>query len=284
MYTRREIGRMLVAAPLAAAAFAKIDSKVRGVMMGAQSYSFRELPERTVDAAINAYKECGLGYAELWQGHLEPADRAKADEWRKDPPLDELKQVRKKFDDAGIELYAFNYSFRKNWSDEEIENGFKMAQAMHVNRITASTNPSLAKRIDKYAQQYKVHVGMHNHSNMKADELARPEDFAEAMNGTSKYIGINLDIGHFTAAGFDPLSYLEQHHDRIITLHIKDRKKNQGPNMPFGEGDTNIKGVLKALETKKYAIPAMIEYEYKGTDPIAEVKKCYAYMKQALES
>jgi L-ribulose-5-phosphate 3-epimerase UlaE len=73
-------------------------------------------------------------------------------------------------------------------------------------------------------------------------------------------------------------------HKDIVTLHIKDRKKNHGANMPFGEGDTNIKGVLQLLKTKKYPIPANIEYEYKGADTVAEVKKCYEYCKAALAS
>jgi sugar phosphate isomerase/epimerase len=123
---------------------------------------------------------------------------------------------------------------------------------------------------------------MHNHSNIKPDEFARPEDFAAAMEGMSDYIAINLDIGHFTAANFDPVAYLNGHHKDILTLHIKDRKKDQGPNVPFGEGDTPIKEVLQTLKTKKYKIPAMIEYEYKGTDTIAEMKKCLDYCKEAL--
>ena len=90
------------------------------------------------------------------------------------------------------------------------------------------------------------------------------------------------DIGHFTAAGFDPLEYLEKMHKNIVTLHIKDRKKDHGDNVPFGEGDTNIKGVLQILKTKKYPIPANIEYEYKGADTVAEVKKCLDYCKAAL--
>jgi sugar phosphate isomerase/epimerase len=117
---------------------------------------------------------------------------------------------------------------------------------------------------------------------MAPNEFARPEDFAEAMRGKSKYIAINLDIGHFTAAGYDPVTFLEQHHDRIVTLHLKDRKKNQGPNVPFGEGDTKIKEVLQVLKTKRYPIPANIEYEYKGGDTIVEMKKCFAYCKAAL--
>ncbi len=102
------------------------------------------------------------------------------------------------------------------------------------------------------------------------------------MKGMSPFIAINLDIGQFTAANFNPVDYLEQQHKNIVTLHIKDRKKDQGENLPFGQGDTKIKEVLQVLKAKKYPIPAMIEYEYKGADTVTEVKKCFEYCKQAL--
>jgi sugar phosphate isomerase/epimerase len=284
MYTRRHLAKLALATPLAAAVAApRIDSKIHGVMIGAQSYSFRDIQPRNIETCIDAYKQTGLGYCELSAGHFEPQDKQELAAWRKNPPLDKLAQIRKKFDAAGIVLYALNYSFREEWSDDEIENGFKIAKAMGLNKITASSNVSTAKRVDPLAEKYKIYVGMHNHSRIAPNEFATPDNFDAALKGMSKYIAINLDIGHFTAAGFNPVEYLEQHHDRIVTLHLKDRKKNQGPNTPFGEGDTDIKSVLKLLETKKYPIPAMIEYEYKGpADPVTEVKRCYEYCKTAL--
>ena len=93
---------------------------------------------------------------------------------------------------------------------------------------------------------------------------------------------MNLDIGHFFAAGYDPIDFINKHHERIVTLHIKDRKSNHGPNMPFGQGETPIKPVLQLLEKKKYKIPANIEYEYEGADTVAEVRKCLEYCKAAL--
>ena len=64
---------------------------------------------------------------------------------------------------------------------------------------------------------------------------------------------------------------------------MKDRKKNQGPNTSWGEGDTPIKQVLVLLKEKKFPIRAFVEYEYRGAGtPIDEVKKCMAYMRQAL--
>src|ERR1700688_3309628 len=99
IYTRREIARLAMAVPLSAVLAKAIDSKVNGVMLGAQSYSFRD---RSLDDAISAMKDVGIGYVELWQGHLEPKDHAEAKKGREDPPLDQMKAARKKLDDAGI--------------------------------------------------------------------------------------------------------------------------------------------------------------------------------------
>ena len=75
------------------------------------------------------------------------------------------------------------------------------------------------------------------------------------------------------------------HHARITNLHLKDRKKDHGPNTPWGQGDTPIKAVLQLLKQEKYDIPANIELEYEvppGSSLVAEMKKCLAYCKDAL--
>jgi sugar phosphate isomerase/epimerase len=132
------------------------------------------------------------------------------------------------------------------------------------------------------AARYRIQVAMHGHDNTKdPNQFATPESFAAALE-MSPYFAVNLDIGHFYAAGYDPVAYLEEHHSRISVLHIKDRQKDHGPAVPFGEGSTPVKQVLEVLKRKKYRIPANIEYEYKGQDSVAEVKKCFQYCKDAL--
>ena len=285
--TRREWNRLALGASLAAAVLPgelladKPNSKVKGVQLGAQSYSFRD---RSLDDAIKSYLEVGLNCCELWSGHIEPKGltRDGLRKWRLTTPDSFFTLQGEKFKKAGIDLYAYNYSFKDDFTDEEIKRGFENAKALGAKAITASANVSVAKRVDPFARQFKTRVGMHNHSNIKPNEFATPDDFAAAMKGMSEYIAINLDIGHFTAANFDAVDYLTKHHDQIVTIHIKDRKRDQGPNVPLGEGDTPIKPVLELLAKNKWKIPANIEYEYKGEDTVAEVKKCYEYCRKAL--
>jgi sugar phosphate isomerase/epimerase len=126
-------------------------------------------------------------------------------------------------------------------------------------------------------------VSMHNHSRTDdPNEFATPESFAAAIT-MSPHFKINLDIGHFTAANYDPVAYIREHHARITNLHLKDRRKNQGDNLPWGQGDTPIREVLQLLKRERWPIPAYIEYEYRGQGtPVEEVAKCYAYARQAL--
>jgi sugar phosphate isomerase/epimerase len=292
LISRRDAGKLLITGSAGLWAVGRkgwsatyIDSVIRGVQIGAQSYSFRD---RDLDACIEAFKTVGLGECELFNGHVEP--KLKGEELRKwwlSAPPSHFHEIRAKFDNAGVRLYALTYAFRKMMTDEEIESGFQAAQALGVKYITSSSNVSVAPRVDKYAQKYKIMVGFHGHDNTSnPDEFSTPETFARAMTGASRYIGVNLDIGHFVAAGCDPVAYIREHHDKIVTLHIKDRKKNHGANLPFGQGDTPIVAVLHLLRDNQWKIPANIEYEYgegKNLDTIAEVKKCYAYCRQALE-
>ena len=293
--SRRQAGRILLAGSAGLLASRqrmfgqeKINSVIRGVQIGAQSYSFRDRP---LEACLEGFREVGLGECELWQGHVEPRNLkwTELKNWRLTAPLSHFHEIREKLDRAGVLLYAYNFSFRREMTDAEIERGFEMAKALGVVNITASATVSVAPRVDQCAQKYKIMVGFHGHDQTdKPDEFSTPETFARAMQGASQYIGVNLDTGHFVAAGGDPVAYIRENHARINMIHLKDRKKNHGANLPFGEGDTPNAEVLRLLRDEGWKIPANIEYEYgeekAGLDTVAEVKKCFAYCRKALET
>ncbi|MFL6450503.1 MAG: sugar phosphate isomerase/epimerase family protein [Bryobacteraceae bacterium] len=205
--------------------------------------------------------------------------------WRLNTPAEHFRSIRKKFNDAGIEIYAYTLNFRDDYTDPELDKCFEQAKALGAKTIASSTQLSVAPRLAKFAEKHKIYVALHGHNNTAdPNEFSSPETFQKALD-MSEWFRINLDIGHFTAANFDPVAYIQEKHDRITHLHMKDRKKNNGPNEPFGKGDTPIKQVLALLKEKRYPIPAFIEYEYQGTGtPVEEVKRCLDYERAAMKS
>src|SRR5690606_8066641 len=104
----------------------------------------------------------------------------------------------------------------------------------------------------------------------------------------SEYNGINLDAGHYVAAGHDPLAFIEAKHERIYSMHLKDRRSpaNGQANVPWGEGDTPIADILCLMRKNKYKFPGTIELEYpvpEGSDAVKEVARCVEYCRKALE-
>jgi len=302
MFTRREFGALMAAGlawprftpfrsrphPSGPGAHDSIDSKLEDVRIGVQTYSFRDLtkgaPPASMDAidiVIRAMTECGLRECELYSPQVEPASNLRA--WRLETPLDHFKAIRQKFEATGLSIFAYNLSFNDRFSEEEIDRGFDMARALGAEIITASSTLTAAKRVAPIAEQHKMVVAMHGHSNVKdPNEFATPASFENAM-AMSKYFKINLDIGHFTAADFDAVAFIREHHADITNLHLKDRRKSQGDNVPWGQGDTPIREVLQLLATERWPIRAFIEYEYDGAGtPTDEVKKCFEFVKQAL--
>ena len=295
MYSRRELGKLAFGViGMAASGCATRSSSARagastaggdGVRLGVQTYSFRDLPRTTdgdaVPVIIKAMTEAGFRECELWSPQLEP--KGAAAEWRLKTPNSHFEGVRKQFADAGLTIYGYNYSFNRKMSDAEIGRGFEIARALGAEVITASSTLDVAPRVVPYAEKHKMVVAMHNHSNLEdPNEFATPASFEAAMK-LSKYFKVNLDIGHFTAANFDAVQYIREHHDAITNLHLKDRKKNQGDTVPWGTGDAPIREVLQLLKREKWPIRAYVEYEYKGTGtPIEESRKCLEYAKEAL--
>ena len=250
------------------------------VTIGVQSYSFRD---RSLDDAIAGMQKLGLRSCELWQSHIEPRQvrRDELRRWRETVSLDTFNRVRDQFARAKIALSAYNISIKDDFSDAELERAFDMTTALGAPLITSSSNIATVARIAPVAERRKMLVGVHNHSRIDPNEFATAKSLTDAM-AKSRWIAANLDIGHFTAANEDAVAFLTQHHDRIVTLHVKDRKRDQGPNLEFGAGDTPIIPVLKLVSEKRWPIPLNIEYEYEGGDAVDEVGKSLAYCRKAL--
>jgi len=282
MISRRTFGKLALASMPLAASCAKNDSTVHGVRIGVSGYSFQSLP---LDGAIEAMKSIGLGATEVWFRHIEPkASREELRAWRLSVPVDEFHRIGKLYDDAGIDEIAFTHDMKDDFTDAELERPFEMAKALGAARIATSTTLTVARRLVPLMEKHRMEVAFHGHINIAdPNEFAGPDSFRKAL-AMSPWSRINLDIGQFMGAGFDAVPFIEEQHDRIPVLHIRDGIRGQRGKVPWGTGDVRIGEVLQLLKREKYPIVADIEYDYGGAaDPWNEVKKCFAYCKSALE-
>ncbi|HUB32391.1 MAG TPA: sugar phosphate isomerase/epimerase [Bryobacteraceae bacterium] len=205
--------------------------------------------------------------------------------WRMAVKPEQFAEVRKSINAAGIDVAILCFNMSEAITDDEIDYGFRMAKGFGAKAISTSTRMPVAKRVAPFAEKYKMMVGFHGHDNTAdPNETGSLESYSQALS-YGKYNGVNLDIGHFTSANYDAVAFIKAHHDRITNLHIKDRKKDHGGNVIWGEGDTPIREVLQLCRKEKYPFPANIELEYaipEGSTREAEVKKCYEFCQKAL--
>ena len=236
LITRREFTAGLAAVAAGVAARARAAGKPApsvfgGIEVGVQSYTFRAFD---IDRMIAAMTSVGLTSVELWNGHLDPTKATEAD----------FKAVRGKLDAAGIKVNAYCANFPTDATDDHLERAFRGAGLLGTDVMTSSLEKPILDRVDERCRRYKVRLGLHNHylgdAWFKGDKAANfegPDDFLKALEGRSEYLAINLDVGHFFAAGHDPVAFFRDHHRRIVSLHIKDRDRDaERTYRRFGEG------------------------------------------------
>lgn len=324
MLTRRQIGYALAGAaafgPAGAMRAQAAPITANGVRIGVAVGSYRDIPRSADQAAYTAAlaKACadsGAGLIEFHASQVEPAQapvvrpapnappptpkeaeaarqkalaaRTELRKWRLATPASYYAGIRRVFEAAGTTPFAYAMVFTDDMTDDEIEAIFVGSKAMGCQVIsTNATKVSMGPRLAPYAERHRLDLGFHNHAAAEdPNEVASVASF-ETLFAISPRCRANLDIGHFTAANQDAIAFIKKHHERITHLHIKDRKKNKGANLPWGEGDTPIKEALLLIKQNRYPIPCLAEYEYYNSPgnagSIAEDRKCLEYIRATL--
>ncbi|MEZ5356422.1 MAG: sugar phosphate isomerase/epimerase [Bryobacteraceae bacterium] len=305
LWNRRDFGKLAAALPAAALA-AKPDSKFGGVQIGCITYSFRQLPSTAADvlryctglgiSSIELMGDVAESFAGAPAGgprgrremtpELREAMRKAADDrrrWRLSASMDRYKELRMMFNNAGVSIDLFKLPLTAAMSDDECEYVFQVAKSLGAKCITMElpSDAALSERAGKFGSNHRIYVGYHNHMQVNAQSW-------DTALGQSKYNSINLDVGHFTQAiSASPIPFIREHHARISSFHLKDKKygSNGGGNTVWGQGQTPLVEILQLMAKAKYSWPANIELEYDipaGSDVLAEMAKCVGFCRKAL--
>ena len=313
-YSRRAFSGMAVAALAEAAALRRTvwaaDSRAGGVRLGLITGSLGRITaepgQDVIDLVISGCQQVGVRYIELvnlLEPRLEGAvnyghppspmtpeyekSRQAVREWRLSTPVSRFTEVRTKFDRAGLTLVSYVMTFDMDFTDAEIEAVFRQMQALKVKFFcTNQSRMDVAPRLIPYAERFRISPAWHPHSNVTDPNEVGSVASLEQLLAMSRYFKVNLDLGHFTAGNNDAVAFLRKHHERITHVHVKDRKRDNGPNVELGSGDTPIKEALTLIRDRHWPIYAIIEREYlpDNTTPIEETKKQLQYCESILQA
>jgi len=207
-------------------------------------------------------------------------------QWHLTVSMDHYTGIRKKFADAGLEIYSYDASLGNTTADEDLNKACEVTKALGAHYMMCAVTRSVAKRLAPIAEEHSVKVAFQGRPNMNStdpDAMAKPADFEEAL-GYSKNFGTSIDVGDATGGGWDALKFIEDTHSRIFALNLKDRTK-ANVSMPWGQGDTRIKDILRLIRDKKYPIRCYIDCDFTtqpDTTRVADVKRCMEFAKAAL--
>lgn len=205
--------------------------------------------------------------------------------WRANIDMDKVAAAKKYLDDNGIEAHIVKFS-PGNWDDDQIDYAFKVAKAMGAKGVSDELSVESAKKMAPFAEKYGLKAIFHNHMQYAEDPNA-----CDPVLAVSPAVSLNFDAGHFFGStGRNPIEMIEKYHDRIVSIHIKDKtgpntQPTPNQNQVWGQGEMPLAEVLNYIKEKKYPIYCDIELEYEvkpWSDAVKEVKTCVNYARQIL--
>lgn len=244
---------------LSSAAYAKMP-----LQLGIAGYTFAKFD---VDQSIAMMKRIGVMNLSLKDIHL-PVNSSD----------EKIRTVVDKYRNAGINIYTVGVVYMK--TKDAVDQAFAYAKKVGVNMIVGVPNYDLIERAEEMVKSYDIKLAIHNHGPEDA-LYPGPKDVYDRIKNRDARMGLCIDIGHATRAGYLPEKAVKDFKDRLFDLHIKDVSAavKDGKAIEIGRGVINIPEVVESLRKIKYQGVCSIEYEKDMTDPLPGIAESIGYFK-----
>ena len=237
------------------------------IKLGIASYTFREF---SLEDTLRMTARLSMKYISLKSMHL-PLESTEQ----------EIKNAKRKVEEAGIDLYGAGVIYMNN--ADEVENAFRYASAAGMKTIIGVPLYDLLDLVERKVKETNIQVAIHNHGPGD-DVYPSPESVINKIRGRDKRIGLCMDIGHTQRLGLDPADEAEKYFDRLLDVHLKDVDKStaDGETLEIGRGIIDVPKFLNVLLKKKYTGIASFEFEKDANDPLAGLAESVGYVNGVL--
>lgn len=146
----------------------------------------------------------------------------------------------------------------------------------------------LITEIGKRTADLGISLGYHNHMGTLGQ---RPKEVDMILQAADpRYVRLELDVAHYFQGGGDPAKAIEQYHDRLLFLHIKDVESLPNAENPkrdyrfveLGHGRVDLPAVFDALHKVNFRGWAIVELDA-VPDKSRTPKQCAEISKKYLE-
>lgn len=211
--------------------------------LGIQTWTCRNMSfEQVVDFAVKH----DIKNLQMIGKHIDP--NGTKEDWAKKKAV---------LDGKGLTCYTFGVA-GTSMKKEENRKLFEMAKFLGCKVIVVEPkDQAIWDNLEELVKEYDIKLAIHNHG--KGSVYGDPATVQKILDARDKRIGVCMDVGWITAAGFDAAEVFKNYKGRVYDIHLKDKKieKTQGGkevylDVEVGTGGANYKGLFAELKKAKW--------------------------------
>lgn len=237
--------------------------------LGLQTWTCRNM---SFEEAVLFAKAHGITQLELFSKHLDP----------KAPKEENLKKLAF-LKQHGVTAYSIGVSATTMNSDEN-RLLFELAKLFGMKVIVVEPGqPAQWDNLEALVKEYDIKLAIHNHGT--GTVYGNPATVKHVLAERDHRIGVCMDIGWVTAAGFDAEQIFRNYGDRVFDMHLKDKRldqtddRNRATDTFIGLGNSNYAGLFDAIKETRWSGVMAIETDSAefAKDPSAFVTAAKAF-------
>ena len=236
--------------------------------IGIQTWTLRNMD---FDQVVEFATKHHIKYLEMIDKHMNP-----------NAPAEETARKKAILDKNGLVCYSFGVAGTSN-NKENNRKLFEFAKKMGIKVfVVEPRDMSQWDNLEELVKEYDIKLAIHNHG--LGSPYGNPETVLKVLKARDSRIGVCLDVGHVTGAGFDAAKVFREYEGRVYDIHLKDKKvetvngKQVINDVEIGTGQANYKGLFAELKKAKW--PGVLAIE---TDNGEFAKAPDAYVTGAVE-
>lgn len=227
----------------------------KGPVLGLQTWTCRSL---TFEQVLDFAAQHGIKQIEFIATQLDPT-----------APREESLRKKALLEQRGLTAYTFGVNQVNAPGQARPLFEFAKLMGMKLIIVEPDNKPEIWDDLEALVREFDIKLAIHNHGT--GTRYGDPATVKKILAARDPRIGVCLDLGWVTAAGFDAAKVFHDYDGRVFDMHFKDKVTRTGPDgkvtavdTEIGQGSVNYAGVFAEIRQSKWSGVMAIEVDSKS--------------------